>query len=65
LILKNITSIIVNERMKNNIKYLELLTATVSHEMLTPLNSIMNLSKIIKNSHLDSKLNKAKLSSKE
>ena len=46
--MKNITSVIHSERIKNNLKYLELLTATISHEMLTPLNSITNLSRMIK-----------------
>ena len=37
----------MNERIRNYNKYLELLTNTVSHEMLTPLNSIINLSRMI------------------
>lgn len=36
--------------MKNNLIYMEMLTATISHEMLTPLNSILNLSRMIKDS---------------
>lgn len=31
------------EQVKSENKYQELLTATMSHEMLTPLNSIINL----------------------
>lgn len=48
IIIRNITSILSNERTKNRKKYLELLTATVSHEMMTPLNSIINLSNVLK-----------------
>jgi signal transduction histidine kinase len=47
IIIRDITTIIMNERFRNYNKYLELLTNTVSHEMLTPLNSIINLSKMI------------------
>jgi signal transduction histidine kinase len=47
VMLRVITPIIASERSKNRKKYLEFLTATVSHEMMTPLNSIINLSKIL------------------
>jgi signal transduction histidine kinase len=47
VIIRNITHIIENEKTNNQKKYLELLAGTVSHEMMTPLNSILNLSKII------------------
>jgi signal transduction histidine kinase len=47
ILIRDITTIIMNERFRNYNKYLELLTNTVSHEMLTPLNSIINLSKMI------------------
>ena len=47
MIIRNITHIIDNEKTNNQKKYLELLAGTVSHEMMTPLNSILNLSKII------------------
>jgi signal transduction histidine kinase len=48
LVIRNITSIVSSERTKNRKRYLELLTSTVSHEMMTPLNSIMNLSRSLK-----------------
>lgn len=44
LVIRNITFIIEYEKVKNENRYQELLTATMSHEMLTPLNSIINLS---------------------
>ena len=44
ILLRNISHIIKYEKSKNQTKYQELLTATMSHEMLTPLNSIINLS---------------------
>jgi signal transduction histidine kinase len=47
LVIRNITFIIEYEKIKNANKYQELLTATTSHEMLTPLNSIINLSMFI------------------
>ncbi|CDW87979.1 pas pac sensor hybrid histidine kinase [Stylonychia lemnae] len=48
IIIKNISSIINYEKHKNDSKYQQLLLASVSHEMLTPLNSIINLSSIIR-----------------
>lgn len=47
LLIRNITHIINYEKHKNENKYQELLTGTMSHEMLTPLNTIINLSGII------------------
>lgn len=44
LLIRNISHIIHYEKVKNENKFTELLTATVSHEMLTPLNSITTLS---------------------
>lgn len=44
LVIRNITFIIEYEKIKNENMYQELMTATISHEMLTPLNSIINLS---------------------
>jgi len=44
LVIRDISMIIEFEKEKNENKYQELLTATMSHEMLTPLNSIINLS---------------------
>jgi signal transduction histidine kinase len=43
IVIRNISVIIEFEKVKNENKYQELLTATMSHEMLTPLNSIINL----------------------
>jgi signal transduction histidine kinase len=54
LLIRNITHIINYEKHKNEGKYQELLTGTMSHEMLTPLNIIINLSNIV-----DLKLSKA------
>lgn len=47
LVIRNITFIVEFEKVKNEGKYQELLTATMSHEMLTPLNSIINLSTFV------------------
>ena len=46
--IKNISSIIEYEKNKNEAKYQQLLLGSVSHEMLTPLNAIINLSTILK-----------------
>ncbi len=43
IVIRNISVIIEFEKVKYENKYQELLTATISHEMLTPLNSIINL----------------------
>ncbi|CDW75602.1 pas pac sensor hybrid histidine kinase [Stylonychia lemnae] len=48
IIIRNITSILSYEKQKNDQKYLELLLATVSHEMLTPLNSMIGLTSVLK-----------------
>ena len=48
IIIKNISSIINYEKNKNDQVYKEALLGTVSHEMMTPLNSITNLSSLIK-----------------
>lgn len=47
ILIRNITHIINYEKAKNVGKYQELLTGTMSHEMLTPLNTIINLSQFI------------------
>ncbi|TNV87448.1 hypothetical protein FGO68_gene5960 [Halteria grandinella] len=47
LLIRNITHIINYEKAKNVGKYQEMLTGTMSHEMLTPLNTIINLSQFI------------------
>ena len=44
IVIRNISLIVEFEQVKSENKYQELLTATMSHEMLTPLNSIINLS---------------------
>ena len=44
IVIRNINLIVEYEKIKNENKYQELMTATMSHEMLTPLNSIINLS---------------------
>jgi len=44
VILRNVNNIIRYQKKKNEQKYQSLLTATFSHEMLTPLNSIINIS---------------------
>lgn len=49
MIIRDITDIITKERIQNEHKYLELMTGTVSHEMFTPLNSIINVSKHVDN----------------
>ena len=43
IVLKNVTSLIRYEKVKLENHFYELLTATVSHEMRTPLNSVTNL----------------------
>ena len=50
--IRDISNIIDYEKTKNEAKFFEALTATASHEMLTPLNSILNLS-----NHILKKLN--------
>ena len=42
-ILKNLTSHIRYEKLKIENHFYEMLTATVSHDMRTPLNSMMGL----------------------
>eukprot|EP00347_Sterkiella_histriomuscorum_P020341 403338179 len=47
VIIRNISHIIHYEKAKNENKYQELLTQTMSHEMLTPLNSIIIMSTLV------------------
>ena len=47
MLIRNISHIINYEKSKNVGKYQELLTGTVSHEMLTPLNAIINIIEVI------------------
>lgn len=43
ILFKNLTPLIKYEKVKLEKHYYEMLTATVSHDMRTPLNSIINL----------------------
>ncbi len=43
MMLKNMSSFFKLEQLKKEKLFYEMLTATVSHEMKTPLNSIINL----------------------
>ena len=43
IVVKNITSLVTLEQMKMENHFYEMLTATVSHEMRTPLNAIITL----------------------
>eukprot|EP00347_Sterkiella_histriomuscorum_P018274 403346138 len=44
ILIKNITQLLKQEQSKNESKYQEMLTATLSHELMNPLNSVINLS---------------------
>ena len=48
--IKNITELVKYQQTELENKLYELFTATVSHEMRTPLNSILSLIKIVMNS---------------
>lgn len=54
IIVKNITHFVANEQLRMQNHMLEMLTATISHDMRTPLNAILgvggNISKYIKDS---------------
>lgn len=43
ILLKNLTPVIKYEKLKLENHYYEMLTATVSHDMRTPLNAIIGL----------------------
>ena len=43
IIIRSITSIVKYEKLKLENHFYEMLTATVSHDMRTPLNSIIGL----------------------
>ncbi len=43
LVIKNITQLVKYEKVKIENHFYELITATVSHEMRTPLNAIISL----------------------
>eukprot|EP00347_Sterkiella_histriomuscorum_P017836 403347790 len=46
VIIKNISQLLNSEKEKNINRYQEMLTATISHELMNPLNSIINLSNL-------------------
>ena len=43
IVIKNITQLVKYEKVKIENHFYEMLTATVSHEMRTPLNAIISL----------------------
>jgi len=43
ILIKNLTPVVKYEKLKIENHYYEMLTATVSHDMRTPLNAILNL----------------------
>ena len=45
IMIKNLTQAIKYEKLKVENHFYEMLTATVSHDMRTPLNTIINLIK--------------------
>lgn len=47
IIAKSITHFVQNEQLKMQNHYLEMLTATISHDMRTPLNAILGMGKSI------------------
>ena len=47
IIIQNINDVINNQNHRMQSHYQEALTATISHEQLTPLNSIINFSKYL------------------
>eukprot|EP00347_Sterkiella_histriomuscorum_P013047 403366216 len=49
--LKNITQILNSEKEKLQTHYQDMLIATISHEVMNPLNSIVNLSSIAENQY--------------
>ena len=50
---RSINHIITSEQSKAKFVYQEALTATVSHEQMTPLNSILNLTELLISSTTD------------
>eukprot|EP00347_Sterkiella_histriomuscorum_P003334 403364687 len=50
VIIKNISQLLQSENEKNVNRYQQMLTATISHEIMNPLNSIINLSGIAEKS---------------
>ena len=49
VIIRNISQVLKYEQSKNESKYQEMLTGTLSHELLTPLNSIISISALMHN----------------
>jgi signal transduction histidine kinase len=49
ILIRNISHVINYEKAKTRNYYQEMLTATVSHEMMTPLNAIINMTTILEN----------------
>ena len=43
ILFKNLTAVVKYEKLKMENHYYEMLTATVSHDMRTPLNAIIGL----------------------
>ena len=58
IIIKNLTELIRHQDVEMESRLYELFTATVSHEMRTPLNSILSLIKIVMSSISDLRLKK-------
>ena len=48
IIMKSVSSIVRYEKLKLENHYFEMLTATVSHDMRTPLNSVISLLRNLK-----------------
>eukprot|EP00347_Sterkiella_histriomuscorum_P005052 403358085 len=55
--LKNITQILNSEKEKIQTHYQEMLIATISHEVMNPLNSIVNLSSIAESQYQSANVN--------
>ncbi len=56
IIIKNLTELVKYKNVEMESRLYELFTATVSHEMKTPLNSILSLIKIVMASIIDSRI---------
>ncbi len=53
IIIKNITELVKYQQTERENKLYEHFTATVSHEMRTPLNSIISLIKVVLGTNLE------------
>jgi signal transduction histidine kinase len=58
IIIKNITELVRYQQTERENKMYELFTATVSHEMRTPLNSIIGLIKVVLGFNLEENVRK-------